>query len=77
MIIILLFIVLSETVKISEYLFFIIVLSSIYLKSQMNDRVMYPTKLGFAVVLFGILALLMCFGIGNYNPLSVVKKSLR
>jgi len=78
MIHILLFIVLSETVKNSEYSFIITVSSVIYLKIRMIDRVMHPSQLGDLLFFYlEYLTLMMCFVIGNNNYLSVVKKSVR
>jgi len=73
-----LFIVLSETVKNSEYSFIITVSSVIYLKIRMIDRVMHPSQLGDLLFFYlEYLTLMMCFVIGNNNYLSVVKKSVR
>ena len=58
--------------------FFIIVLSSKYLKRRMIDWMMHPTLFGeFTVIYLEYLTLLMCVGIGDYNHISAVKKSLR
>ena len=44
----------------------------------MIEWVMHPTQLGNLQFFYlEYLTVLMCFGIGDYNHMSVVKKSLR
>jgi hypothetical protein len=64
---------LSGTVK----KFGIFILSSKYLESRMIDWIVHPTHLGHLHFFYlEYLTLLMCFDVGYYNHMSVVKKSL-